>query len=121
MYVGSSNGNLYALDLNAPDLSKSLKDGWPFKTGREIWCTPVVKDKVVYVASADHYLYAIDSESGNEIWRFETEAAIMSTPLVANGRVYIGGCDRNFYSVEAATEDERAAVAAGGCFDGEGS
>ena len=49
LYVGSSNGNLYALDLNAPDLGNSLKDGWPFKTGGEIWCTPVVKDKVVYV------------------------------------------------------------------------
>jgi outer membrane protein assembly factor BamB len=113
LYVGSSNGNLYALDLNAPDLGSSLKDGWPFETDGDIWCTPVVQDKVVYIGSADHYLYAIDSESGNEIWRFETEAAIMSTPLVANGRVYIGGCDRNFYSVQAATEDERVAVAAG--------
>ena len=113
LYVGSSNGNLYALDLNAPDLSNSLKDGWPFKTGGEIWCTPVIQEGVVYVASADHCLYAIDTESGNEIWRFETEGAIMSTPLIANGMVYIGGCDRKFYAVKAASPRERAAAAAG--------
>jgi outer membrane protein assembly factor BamB len=110
LYVGSSDGNLYALDLNVADLSDSLKEGWPFKTGGKIWSTPVVSDNVVYLASADHNLYAIDAESGNEVWRFETEAAIMSTPLVAYGKVYIGGCDRKFYAVEAATEPERRAA-----------
>jgi outer membrane protein assembly factor BamB len=110
LYVGSSDGNLYALDLNVPDLSDSLKEGWPFKTGGKIWSTPVVSDNIVYVASADHNLYAIDADSGNEVWRFETKAAIMSTPLVANGKVYIGGCDRKFYSVDVATEEERLAA-----------
>jgi outer membrane protein assembly factor BamB len=69
-----------------------------------------VTSGVVYVASADHNLYALDAESGNEIWRFETKAAIMSTPLVANGKVFIGGCDRKLYSVDAATEEERLAA-----------
>ena len=110
LYVGSSDGRLYALDLNVLDIADSLKDGWPFKTGGEIWSTPVVNEGVVYVASADHNLYAIDTESGNEIWRFETEAAILSTPLVADGTVYIGGCDRKFYAIDAATEDERVAA-----------
>jgi outer membrane protein assembly factor BamB len=110
LYVGNSDGKLYALDLNVSDLSVSLKDGWPFKTGGEIWSAPVIVDNVVYVSSADHNLYAVDAESGNEIWRFETKAAIMSTPLVANGRVYIGGCDRKFYAIEAAREEERVAA-----------
>jgi len=114
LYVGNSKGKVYALDLTAADLANSLREGWPFKTGGEIWSTPVVVDKVVYVASADHCLYAIDAESGHEIWRFETEAAIMSTPLVDNGTVYIGGCDRKFYSISAATEPERVAAAGEG-------
>jgi outer membrane protein assembly factor BamB len=108
LFVGSSDGKLYALTLDL-----KLKDGWPFKTEGKIWSTPVVDHGVVYIASADHNLYAIDAESGNEIWRFETEAAIMSTPLVANGKVYIGGCDRKFYSVDAAKEEERLAAAGG--------
>jgi outer membrane protein assembly factor BamB len=106
LFVGSSDGRLYALDLN-------LKEKWRFETGGKIWSTPVVGSGVVYVASADHNLYAIDAESGNEIWRFETDAAIMSTPLVANGKIYIGGCDRKFYAIEAAKEDERLAAGSG--------
>jgi outer membrane protein assembly factor BamB len=106
LFVGTSNGRLYALDLN-------LKEKWNFRTGGEIWSSPVVDNGVLYVSSADHNLYAIDTESGNEIWRFETKAAIMSTPLVANGRVYIGGCDRKFYALEAANEEERVAAANG--------
>jgi outer membrane protein assembly factor BamB len=103
LFVGSTDGKLYALSLD-------LKEKWYFKTEGKIWSTPVVTNGVVYVASADHNLYAIDAESGNEVWRFETEAAIMSTPLVENGKVYIGGCDRKFYSVDAATEEERLAA-----------
>jgi len=103
LYFGSSGGTLYALDLN-------LNEKWRLETKGEIWSTPVVADNVVYIASADHYLYAIHAESGNEIWRFETKAAIMSTPLLANGRVYIGGCDRKFYDIEAAREEERVAA-----------
>jgi outer membrane protein assembly factor BamB len=106
LFVGSSDGKLYALSLD-------LKEKWYFKTEGKIWSTPVVDGDVVYVASADHNLYAIDAESGNEIWRFETDAAIMSTPVLANGRVYIGGCDRKFYAVKAATEEERLAAAGG--------
>jgi len=100
LFVGSSDGKLYALTLD-------LKERWYFETEGKIWSTPVVSDNVVYVASADHNLYAIDVESGNEIWRFETKAAIMSTPVLAHGKIYIGGCDRKFYSIDAATEDER--------------
>ncbi len=114
LYVGSSDGKLYALDLNVSDLSNSLKDGWPFETGDKIWSTPVISNGVVYITSADHNLYAIDAASGNEIWRFETEAAIMSTPLVVNGKVYVGGGDWKFYAIVAATEDERLAANARG-------
>jgi outer membrane protein assembly factor BamB len=106
LFVGSSDGRLYALDLN-------LKERWRFETEGKIWSTPVVDQGVVYIASADHNLYAIDAESGNEVWRFETDAAIMSTPLVANETVYIGGCDRKFYAVKAATERERLDAASG--------
>ena len=106
LFVGSSNGILYALDLN-------LNEKWRFSTDEEIYSTPVVKDGVVYIASADHNLYAIDAESGREIWRFKTKAAVMSTPLVEYGRVYIGGCDHKFYAIKAASEEERVAASAG--------
>lgn len=107
LFVGTTGGTLHAISLD-------LREKWHFKAKGEIWSTPVLSDNVVYVSSADHFLYAIDAESGKEIWRFEAKAAIMSTPLVANGRVYVGSCDRRFYAVEAATREERLAAAGGG-------
>jgi outer membrane protein assembly factor BamB len=107
LFVGTTGGTLYSLSLD-------LDEKWRFETKGEIWSTPVVDKGIVYLASADHNLYALDGESGKEIWRFETKAAIMSTPLVADGRVYVGGCDRKFYAIQAATEEERVAAANGG-------
>lgn len=105
LYVGSSNGKLYALSLD-------LNERWSFRTGDKIWSTAEVSNGAVYVGSADHNLYALDAETGREIWHFETEGAILSTPLVVDGTVYIGSNDRKFYAIEAVTETERAAAAA---------
>ncbi len=110
LYVGNSNGKLYALSLD-------LNEKWSFRTGDKIWSTAEVSNGVVYVGSADHKLYALDAETGREIWHFETEAAILSTPLVVDGTVYIGSNDQRFYAIEAVTEAER--IEAGARQDGE--
>ncbi|MFC2017851.1 PQQ-binding-like beta-propeller repeat protein [Chloroflexota bacterium] len=107
LFIGNSDGKFYALST---DNIKNEK--WVFKTGDKIWSTPVVdKDnRVVYVTSADHKLYAIDAGSGTEIWRFKAEAGIFSTPLIHENKVYIGANDSKFYAIDAATEEERVAA-----------
>ncbi|MFC1924877.1 PQQ-binding-like beta-propeller repeat protein, partial [Chloroflexota bacterium] len=102
--IGSSDGKLYALDLQ---LSSTPK--WePFETGGKIWSTPAVDNGVVYIASTDHWLYAINAESGEEIWRFEAEAGILSTPVVYEGTVYIGANDNKFYAIDVNQEEKEA-------------
>lgn len=108
LYVGSSNGKLYKLDLD-------LNLIWSFQTGDKIWSTPVVSNGVVYISSADHKLYAVDADSGKEIWHFEAGAAILSTPLVVDGTIYIGACDRKFYAIDATTGEAKSV------FDGAGN
>ncbi len=103
--VGSSDGNLYALDANGTEQ-------WRFETGNKIWSTPVVYEDVVYFGSLDHNVYAVAirnmgaHRAGDEVWRFETEGAVAATPLVLNGRVYIGSFDRKFYALDASTGQE---------------
>ena len=98
--VGSSDGNLYAMDANGVEQ-------WRFETGNKIWSMPVVYEDVVYFGSLDHNIYAValkatgSLRAGDEMWRFETEGAVAATPLVMNGRVYIGSFDRRFYSLDA--------------------
>ncbi len=103
--VGSSDGNLYAMDTNGVEQ-------WRFETGNKIWSMPVVYEDVVYFGSLDHNVYAVSLKdtgslrAGDEMWRFETDGAVAATPLVMNGRVYIGSFDRKFYSLDAFSGQE---------------
>ncbi|UCC17827.1 MAG: PQQ-like beta-propeller repeat protein [Dehalococcoidales bacterium] len=54
IYIGSEDGNLYALDAVTGELQ------WQFETGGAITASPVVMDGVVYVGSTDGNFYAIE-------------------------------------------------------------
>ena len=58
VYVGSDDGNLYA--VNAIDGEQI----WALPTGDVIFSSPAVVDGVVYVGRADHNLYAVDAATG---------------------------------------------------------
>ena len=49
---------------------------WTFKSGGPIVASPAVADGVVYIASMDTYLYAIDQETGKEKWKFKSRMPI---------------------------------------------
>jgi outer membrane protein assembly factor BamB len=61
---------------------------WAFKTGGPIVGSPVVADGVVYVASLDTYLYAVDAATGKEKWKFKSRMPIASTPTIVEGTAY---------------------------------
>lgn len=98
--IGSSDGNLYAVDATLGT------EKWKFPTGNKIWSAPVVYEDIVYFGSLDHNVYAVTLDEGREIWRFATKGAVASTPLVMDGRVYIGSFGRHFYALEASTGAE---------------
>lgn len=52
VYIGSFDGNLYALDT----ASGALK--WKYNTGNHVYSSPAISDGVVYVGSDDNSLYA---------------------------------------------------------------
>ena len=99
--IGSSDGNLYALDV---------EDGfpkWQFETGNKVWSSPVVAGEVVYISSLDGNLYALNLNSGSELWRFEAGGAIASKPVLANGNLHFGAFDSVFYAVDASSGRKR--------------
>src|SRR5205823_9890255 len=61
---------------------------WTFKTGGPIVASPAIADGVVYIPSADSYLYAIDQETGKEKWKFKSRMPIASSPAVAGRTLY---------------------------------
>ena len=101
MYVGSDDGNLYAVDI------ASQRELWRYAAGARIASTPAVSKGVVYVGSNDRHLHAVDAASGELRWKYETGAEVFSSPAVSNGVVYVGSDDNHLYAFDAETGELR--------------
>jgi outer membrane protein assembly factor BamB len=121
VYVGSTDGRLYALDL-----ASGIKR-WEYKTGGRVVSSPAISNGAVFFESYDGNLYAVNATSGALKWKFSTggehrfmakhlhgiEPAAesmpdpfdfyLSSPAVWNGTVYFGSGDGNVYAVDVAT------------------
>ena len=65
--------------------------------------TAAVVDGVVYIASLNGVLFALDLADGTERWRMPTELGFGTSPSYRDGRVYLGDYDGKFYCVDAAS------------------
>lgn len=105
VYVGSSDGNVYAVDA-ATGVAK-----WSFATGDVVHASPAVVNNVVYVGSWDSYFYALDARTGELKWKFKAgddpaihnQVGFQSSAAVVDGVVYVGCRDGHIYALDAAT------------------
>jgi outer membrane protein assembly factor BamB len=96
VYVGSSDGNVYALDTRTGSLL------WSYLANAYV-STPAVVDGVVYFGTGDWNVYAVDARTGSPLWKYRTGGQIASSPTVASGVVYVGSGDNNLYALNAST------------------
>ena len=118
-YVGSTDGNLYAID------AASGAQKWKFTSKAWEVSSPAVMAGVVYFLSYDGNFYALDAASGQVKWKFKTNGEkhyagthlhylqpatesmpdpwdfYLSSPAVWNGTVYFGSSDGNIYALDA--------------------
>jgi outer membrane protein assembly factor BamB len=121
VYVGSTDGSLYA--VNRADGTQK----WKFATQGPISSSPAFVNGLVYISSLDGGVYAVDAATGTQKWRFATKGerrftapgihgaiprsermpdpfdVFTSSPAVANGTLYIGSGDQNVYALDAAS------------------
>jgi outer membrane protein assembly factor BamB len=119
LYVGSTDGNLYALDI------QSGTQKWKFPAGARITSSPAVAGGLVYCESYSGNLIALDITSGQVKWKFQTDGerrftaknihggmpvaeadpdpfdVYLSSPAIADGTVYFGSGDGNVYALDA--------------------
>ena len=104
VYVGSSDGRLYAID------AKTGQEKWSFKIDGGTFSSPAVTGGVVYIgisgSAFDGWIYALDARTGQEKWTFETYSAT-SSPAVVDSTVYIASLHSWLYALDAKTGQEK--------------
>jgi len=74
--------------------------GGQFSAGM-FYGSPVVADGVVYVASYNGRVYAIDAEKRFDRWKYDTGSPIAGGAVVANNTVFVGSSDGKLYALDA--------------------
>ena len=121
VFVGSTDGNLYAVNQE----SGLLK--WKFEAKSRISSSPAVSGGLVFFGAYDGNFYAVDVARGELRWKFKTGGerrfaathlhgstpvaetmpdpwdCYLSSPVVWQGTVYFGSGDGNVYALEAAS------------------
>ena len=97
VYVGSLDGNVYAL---AADTGKI---NWTYKTGLKVRATPTIDDGTLYVGSWDKFVYALDALTGQERWKTPIGGEVQTTALVAGGMVYCASRKASVVALDAQT------------------
>lgn len=101
VYFGSSDSNIYALELETGDKI------WSYKTGGSVHSSPALSGNSLVTGSWDSNVYCVDASSGKEKWKFETGKdlesyiwlGVQASPTIDNGTVYIGSRDAKFYAL----------------------
>jgi outer membrane protein assembly factor BamB len=119
VFVGSTDGNFYAVDRE----SGTLK--WKFAAKSRITSSAAVADGQVYFGAYDGNFYAVNAASGQLTWKFQTGGErrfaathlhgsqpaaetmpdpfdfYLSSPAVWSGAVFFGSGDGNIYALDA--------------------
>ncbi|MGB7875224.1 MAG: PQQ-binding-like beta-propeller repeat protein [Anaerolineales bacterium] len=107
VFAPNSDGILYVLDLQDGLSSKPALQ--KINLGGALWARPSTDGNLVYVATVDHHLYAIDPETYEFAWpAIDLGGAAPGTPLVGpNGNIYIGSFTAEVIKVDPASGADR--------------
>jgi eukaryotic-like serine/threonine-protein kinase len=94
VYVGSYDGNLYAVD----ETDGSVR--WRFRAQRGIVSRPIPSQEMVVFGSEDRNVYAVSRQTGRSIWSFRTNMAVRSSTLVDEKSCFVGSDDGFLYRIE---------------------
>jgi glucose dehydrogenase len=115
VYIGSDDGNLYALNASTGvkiwNYTTSFQQ--TYMNGNQVTSSPAVSQGIVYVGSVGGNIYAFNATTGDKIWSYYTGPSVnygggywhgvQASPAVANGVVYVGSVDGDMYALNAST------------------
>ncbi|MCH6257212.1 PQQ-binding-like beta-propeller repeat protein [Puniceicoccaceae bacterium K14] len=119
IYVGSRNGEFYAID------DSTYETLWFFQTDGEIHGSSLVTEEWVYFQSDDNHLYKLNRASGELVWSYESseesfvrDVSILdhgsSVPVLKDSRIFFGTNGGEMICLDAVNGEEIWVYAATG-------
>lgn len=120
VYVGSTDGKVYAVDAARGTVR------WRYDAGSAVSATPALAGGIVVVAAWDGSVHGIALATGKRVWRMATgpDARLAwgyesgdnwtSSATVAGGTIFVGSGDGGLYALDLATGRTRWRAATGG-------
>ena len=73
-----------------------------------MWAAPLLEGDVLYVASVNGKLFALNAATGEQKWDrpFSTGHGLISDPVLSGSTLLIGGIDRTLHAVDTETGEE---------------
>jgi outer membrane protein assembly factor BamB/predicted RNA-binding protein with RPS1 domain len=99
VFVGCTDGNLYALD------AATGTPRWKFQTGGKVHA-PAIADGTLYFGSEDETIYAVDTVDGTESWRVEAGGGTNSAPAVDDDLLFVGFDENTLAAIDLASGSE---------------
>jgi outer membrane protein assembly factor BamB len=95
IYLGLKLRDVVALDR------QTLRQKWVFNTKAGVWAAPILADGVLYVATIDHFLHALNAETGQPVWEkpVNLEGLPGAAPLLHEGHLYIGSYSHTLFKI----------------------
>jgi outer membrane protein assembly factor BamB len=91
---GSSDKNIYCLDVNSGHLA------WKIATGAPVVAAPHIDKGIVYIGGSDGKFRSIELASGKVKWEFNGLGAFVETkPLMYEGKIVFGAWDSYLYAL----------------------
>ena len=100
VYVGSTKGELLALDLETGKLR------WKYATGANGFIgesSPAVANGAVFVGDLAGTVHAVSAADGKRLWTFTTDGEVKSSAIVVDDLVLIGSYDTYLYAIDRRT------------------
>ncbi len=101
IFAANGDGSVYALDFAGNNLWEDDYD-----TGEPIWTSPAQDGGILYFASLDHQLHAVDIASGAQVWTRDLGTASTGVPAILDGVLYTGTFGSRVFALDAATGEE---------------
>ena len=97
LYIGSTDGKLYALD------AKQWGVRWVFDAGDAIRYSATVLGNRVYFSARNNKVYALNAKTGEKLWEYKTKSWTEAPLIVADNKVHIGVFPSKIYLLNAST------------------